>query len=154
MGNYYADSSVLVKRHVNEIGTNWFRILCCPAAGNAIITSRISMVEVYSAFNRRLRESALKANDYVEIANDFKAICLNDYELIELNPPIVERSKLLLESHHLRGYDAVQLATALIVNETLQQAGLMLLTFLAADERLLSAAQKENLSTDNPNLYL
>lgn len=154
MRNYYADSSVLVKRHVNETGANWFRMLCCPAAGNAIITSWISMVEVYSAFNRRLRESALNPNDYIQIANDFKVICLNDYELIELNPPIVERSKLLLENHHLRAYDAVQLATALIVNETLQQAGLMLLTFLTADERLLSAAQKENLSTDNPNLHL
>lgn len=151
MCNYYADSSVLVKRHVNETGTNWFRMLCHPVTGNVIITSRISMVEVFSAFNRRLRESALKPNDYIEIANDFKVICLNDYELVELNASIIERAKLLLESHHLRAYDAVQLATALIVNETIQQSGL---TFLAADERLLSAARKENLSTDNPNLHL
>jgi hypothetical protein len=52
MAYYYADSSVLVKRHVHEMGTAWFRALAEPTAGNVIITTRISMVEVYSALNR------------------------------------------------------------------------------------------------------
>lgn len=48
MADYYADSSVLVKRHVNEIGSTWVRALVDPAAGNVMITSRVSIVEVYS----------------------------------------------------------------------------------------------------------
>jgi predicted nucleic acid-binding protein len=55
MADYYADSSVLVKRHVNEIGSYWFRALADPATGKVIITSRVSIIEVYSAFNRRVR---------------------------------------------------------------------------------------------------
>ena len=51
MADYYADSSVLVKRHVNEIGSGWFRAIADPAVGNVIITSRVSIIEVYSAFN-------------------------------------------------------------------------------------------------------
>lgn len=58
MADYYADSSVLVKRHVNETGAAWFRALCSPEAGNTIITARISMAEVYSlAANARRRLS-------------------------------------------------------------------------------------------------
>jgi hypothetical protein len=56
---YYADSSALVKRHVHERGTLWFRALADPEAGNMIITARISMVEVYSALSRRRREATL-----------------------------------------------------------------------------------------------
>ena len=58
-----------------------------------------------------------------------------------------------LRAHTLRAYDAVQLTSALITNETLQRTGQPALIFLSADERLLEAAHKENLPTDNPNLH-
>jgi hypothetical protein len=38
MADYYADSSVLVKRPVNEIGSDWFRALADTATGNVIIS--------------------------------------------------------------------------------------------------------------------
>lgn len=38
MPDYYADSSVLVKRHVGEVGTEWVRAITDPSAGNLIIT--------------------------------------------------------------------------------------------------------------------
>ena len=56
MADHYAESSALVKRHVNEIRSGWFRALADPATGNVIITSRVSIIEAYSAFNRRVRE--------------------------------------------------------------------------------------------------
>jgi hypothetical protein len=46
MADYYADSSVLVKRHVREAGTDWFMALADPATGNTIITAHLSVVEV------------------------------------------------------------------------------------------------------------
>jgi predicted nucleic acid-binding protein len=153
MADYYADSSALVKRHVHERGTIWFQSLTGPAAGNTIATAQVSEVEVYSALNRRLRESHLSFPDYTQIADDFALICATEYKIIELTDAVIERSRLLLERHPLRAYDAIQLASALIANTTLQAAGFAPLTFLAADDRLLNAAQAEGLVTDNPNAH-
>jgi hypothetical protein len=47
----------------------------------------------------------------------------------------------------------VQLASALMAHDALRSAGLPPLTFLAADDRLLAAAQAEGLATDNPNVH-
>ncbi len=55
MADYYADSSVLIKRHVREAGTDWFCALADASSGQVITTARISEVEVYSALNRRAR---------------------------------------------------------------------------------------------------
>ena len=54
--------------------------------------------------------------------------------------------------HKLRGYDAVQLATALVANEALTAADLAPLLFVTADAALVAAAGAEGLATDNPNL--
>ncbi|HEY4690129.1 MAG TPA: type II toxin-antitoxin system VapC family toxin [Anaerolineae bacterium] len=153
MADYYVDSSVLVKRHVDEAGSAWFRALADPAAGNLIITTRISAIEVYSALNRRLREARLDPADYNQIADDFGALCATEYELIELTPSLIARTRAVLERHPLRAYDAIQLASALVAGEALAQAGLPPLTFLSADDRLLNAAQAYGLMTDNPNRY-
>jgi hypothetical protein len=53
----------------------------------------------------------------------------------------------------LRGYDAIQLATALEVNDSLTAAGLPSLNFISADIDLITAANREGLPTDNPNLH-
>jgi predicted nucleic acid-binding protein len=87
---YYADSSVLVKRQVQEVGTSWFRSVSDPATGNALITSRLSIVEVYSAFNRRRREAKLSQADYTQLADDFAAICAAEYQIIELTVKVTE----------------------------------------------------------------
>lgn len=153
MTDYYADSSVLVKRHVHETGSAWFQNLTDPTAGNVIITTRLSLIEVYSALNRRLREAQLDPIDYHRIVADFVVLCVSEYELIELTPLVVDRARLLLERYPLRAYDAAQLASALLVNDTLQSIGLPSLTFLAADIRLLNVAQAEGLLTDNPTVH-
>ena len=57
----------------------------------------------------------------------------------------------MLERHPLRAYDAIHLATALMVNRRLLAAGVLGLVFLCADDRLLQAAVAEGLAVDNPN---
>jgi uncharacterized protein len=153
MADVYADSSALVKRHIPEVGSNWFQALADPLTGNVVTTARISMVEVYSALNRRIREATLDAADYAHIVADFDALCTTQYTLVELTALIVERARQLLERHPLRAYDAVHLASALTANDALTAAGLPPLTFLSADHRLLNAAQVERLATDNPNAH-
>ncbi len=72
MATYFADSSVLVKRHVSEIGSAWFSQFADTNSGNTIIISRLSISEVFSAFNRRLRELSLNQTDYLKVAQDFE----------------------------------------------------------------------------------
>lgn len=153
MPTYYADSSVLTKRHVQESGSAWVQGLTDPAAHNTIITAHISMIEVFSALNRRVRESTLSTADYMTIANDFAAICATEYLLVEATPQIIAQARGILERHPLRGYDALQLVTALAANSVLVGQGLNPLIFLAADQRLLAAAQAEGLARDDPNTH-
>lgn len=151
MAVYYVDSSTLVKRHANEVGSAWVKALLAPSANNAIITVRISVVEVISALNRKVRNLEINISDYSPMATDFKATCVNEYQLIELAAPIYDRACQLLEKHKLRAYDSIQLASALLTNAALQTSGLPGLTLLTADIDLLTAAQAEGLVIKDPN---
>lgn len=150
---FYADSSVLVKRHLPEPGSAWFRALTAPRLGNRIETARLSLIEVVSAFNRRVREGTLPSTNYVAVRDDFLARCRRSYRLVPITNSLLGRTRGLLERHPLRSYDALHLASALEVNIQLTGAGRAPLTFLAADARLLAAALAEGLAVDNPNNY-
>ncbi|HEU5103475.1 MAG TPA: type II toxin-antitoxin system VapC family toxin [Roseiflexaceae bacterium] len=153
MSDYYADTSVLVKRHVRESGTDWFTAVADPATGNTILTALVSMVEVISALQRRVREGVLDVGDAARLSSDFQALCVREYRLIALTTPVIERACQLLVRHPLRAYDAVQLAAALIARDALVTAGAAAMTFLSADWRLLNAAAAEGLLFIDPSTF-
>lgn len=152
MADFYADSSVLVKRHVREAGTDWFAAVADPATGNTILSAQISQVEVISAFQRRVRDGTLDAGHAARLGDDFQALCVAEYRLIALTAPVIERACVLLERHPLRAYDAVQLAAALIAQAALIAVGVTGMTFLSADHRLLNAAIAEGLLAADPSI--
>jgi uncharacterized protein len=151
MADYYADSSVLVKRHVPELGSGWFVDLARPTAGATIFTSILSQVEVISALTRRVREGSVAAAEYSALADDFRRLCVGQYVTVELEPTLVSDAQMLLERYPLRAYDALHLATALATNVSLRLRALPELTFLCADSALRRAAEAEGLATDDPN---
>lgn len=65
---------------------------------------------------------------------------------------MIDRAVELTQRHRLRGYDAVQLATALVTTETMQLQSLSAPVFVAADGYLLTAAAAEHLPVENPLL--
>jgi uncharacterized protein len=150
---FYADSSVLVKRHVSEIGSVWFQNLVLPASNNSMITAKLSIIEVFSAFNRRKREATISQIDYNDFATGFALNSNNEYHLLDLTDSIIVESQRLLETHPLRAGDAIQLATAIYARNMLQNSGLSAPIFLASDNKLLDAAIAEGFITDNPNLH-
>ncbi|HQX56332.1 MAG TPA: type II toxin-antitoxin system VapC family toxin [Pyrinomonadaceae bacterium] len=150
---YYSDSSVLVKRHIHEIGTDWLLELLDPAANNSIITSTLTIVEGLSALNRRVREAALDATDYPQIAEDFLVISNNEYRFVDVTAEVIDNTQRLLETYPLRAGDAIQLASAIISRTTIQSANLAAPIFLASDIKLLDAAIAEGFTTDNPLLH-
>ncbi len=150
---YFADSSGLVKRHASEIGSNWFSQIADAQTGNTIIISRLSIAEVFSAFNRRRRELSLRQTDYQKVAQDFEDFYQAEYQIIEITEEITEKSRELLEKYPLRASDSIQLASALLTNENLKQANFSELIFLASDQKLLDAANGENRQNDNPQSH-
>ncbi|NNJ13614.1 type II toxin-antitoxin system VapC family toxin [Chloroflexales bacterium ZM16-3] len=133
MADYYADSSVLVKRHIQEVGTAQFCMLADPEQGHTIITVHLSRVEVVSAFRRRVREGMLPVADAVQLQADFDGLCQTEYRLVGLLEPIIAKACYLLVQYPLRAYDAIQLAAALYANAALVAGDLPPLTFLSAD---------------------
>jgi predicted nucleic acid-binding protein len=154
MSHFYLDASAVVKRYSPETGSAWVKAQTVPLAGHTIVLSEITLAEVAAALAAKHRTPGgitQKARD------DAVALFLNhcdaEYTLVAITRFIIDRAVNLTQDHKLRGYDAVQLATALIANETLTAAGLSRLTFVAADDDLLVAADAEGLLTENPNFY-
>jgi hypothetical protein len=76
-----------------------------------------------------------------------------EHGIAPLDPVLIGRAVTLTQTHRLRGYDAVQLATALAANESLAGADLPNLAFIAADDDDLVAAGSEDLPADDPNRH-
>jgi predicted nucleic acid-binding protein len=67
---YYADTSALVKRYVDEVGSTWMREQADPQTGHSLMTSRMTEVETFSVLNRRRRGVHIGMSDYELIASD------------------------------------------------------------------------------------
>lgn len=150
---YYLDTSALIKRYVAETGSTWIRTLTDPTATNLLLTARVTVVELRSALARRKREASISDDDHAFAVGMLAHHAFTQYHFVELEGAVVDLAGDLLDRHPLRAYDAVQLASALMINSALIAADLSGLIFLAADDRLLNTAQLEGLICDNPNLH-
>ncbi|PDW00251.1 type II toxin-antitoxin system VapC family toxin [Candidatus Chloroploca asiatica] len=151
---FFLDSSALVKRYLTEIGSAWIGSLTDPAAGNSIVVADITRVEVSAAIAARHRTVRGISRDERDalvglLLYHFDA----EYVISSLSNLIIDQAVRLTQTHRLRGYDAVQLATALDMHTTALAAGFSPLTFVAADDDLLAAARAEGLAAENPNLH-
>lgn len=147
------DSSSLVKRYVTETGTAWMVSLTDPGAGNWIYVAGITGVEIISAITRRHRRGDISAVEAQTAFADFRADLSSDYVPVDVTPDLIENAMALAQTHGLRGYDTVQLATALQVRFECAALGLPDITFLSADNELNAAAAAEGLTVDNPNAH-
>lgn len=153
MVTYYMDSSALFKLYLVETGSDWLRHTLMPNYEQIIVTTRLTIVEVGSALNRRVREGTVTAHNYTRLAGRFRDDCRDKYHIIAPNDTIVDIAWHLLERHPLRAYDAMHLATALYIHQQLLTTGKTSLIFLSADNRLNVAAAAEGLAVDNPNQH-
>lgn len=149
MSIFFLDSSAVVKRYLPEVGTAWIRNLTDPASGHTILVAQITRVEVAAALAARHRASmgiSLKErDDAVDLLLQHSD---TEYQIIALETSTVSLAVTLTQQYRLRGYDAIQLASVLTVGVALPN-----LTFIAADNDLVAAAQAEGLAADNPNAH-
>jgi predicted nucleic acid-binding protein len=96
----------------------------------------------------------LLAEDAQAVSRRFREDFRQAYRVIEVTAEIVERAMDLAETQALRGYDAVQLATALHLHRIRRELDLPPLVFVSADEDLNAVAEVEGLPAENPNVHL
>jgi len=139
---------------VDEVGSDWVRAIVVPAAANIVSIADITRAEVTSAFARRTREGIITLDEREALMQIFQAHCATQYRIVPTQPLIIDLATELPQRHPLRAYDAVQLASASLVNQSLIAHGLSPLIFVTADDRLIAAAGGEAITAENPNLHL
>jgi predicted nucleic acid-binding protein len=147
---FFFDSSGIVKRYVNEIGTAWVTGIVAPTAGNRIYVAGITGVEVVSAVTRRQRSGSLTPGGAANTLSRFRRDFATEYRIVAITPALLTQAMSLAETHGLRGYDAVQLSAVLTVNRRRLARGLPALTLVSSDAELNAAATVEGLMVDDP----
>lgn len=153
MGFFYLDSSVVVKRYVDEPGSAWVRLLVGEPE-NIVILSEIAIVEVSAALAMSVRTGKLRKALGQAAYEAFHAdIAAGVYQLLAVARPTIDEAAELAQAHPLKGYDAVHLATGLEAARQLANQEIVLV-FVSGDEQMLHAAEAEGLTTDNPFLHV
>ncbi len=147
---YFADTSALCKRYVNESGSAWLRASVDAATGCQVIIVRTTSVEMIAAITRRQRGGSMSSADADTARRDFRADLASDYQVIEAAQTICELAMAVAEKHGLRGYDAIQLAALLEVNKLRTSLALAPVTLLSADGELNMAAMAEGIRIEDP----
>ena len=127
----FIDTSSLIKKYVEEKGSIEFNDLLDSVS--EIIVSPVTILELHSAIERRVRERSLSRSVGKWIKKEF----LSDYEffaLVEWSDDLVAEGLRVIHTHQLRVLDGIQLSAGLI-----SKAGL----FVTSDKRLSMAAGQE-----------
>lgn len=129
----YLDTSAWLKLYVDERGTQ--EVIAAVRAAELVAISQIAYAEARAALARVLREKrTTKAEHRRRVAAldaDFAKILK-----VEVSQEVVLQAGELAESHGLRGFDAIQLASAGWLARKTRKP----LRLLAFDERLNAAA--------------
>lgn len=143
---YYFDTSALLKRYIIEDGSTWVRATL-EAPETDIVVSQLTIVEGVAALARRAKGGAFRPGDAARVIQQLEVDFRRQFLVIQITSALVDKAVDLARQRALRGYDALQLATALTVRS---QAAPEAITFVAADEELNAAAVLEGMSAVNP----
>ncbi len=129
----YLDSSALVKCYAMEAGS--LDTIDLIGQADMVVTSAVTRVEVASGLARAVRMGSLSARGahaaYADFAGEVEAIIQ-----VPLTDAIVTRAQGLVWEHGLRGYDAIQIASALAWQQRIGSR----VTLATFDARLAQAA--------------
>lgn len=135
----YFDTSVLVKRYVQEKGSSHARRLL---RKHRILTSAIASTEAISALSRRRTLEELTAKHFSETFRRIK----DDrayWELVEVSALVLKEAEEVILKTGLRTLDAIHLASGL----TFQTASGIQIPFITGDSKQQEAAARLGLDT-------
>lgn len=155
MGQFYFDTSAIVKYYHDEPGSDWVRQIINARAPDdlsrthSIYLAEIAIAETAAAFAVLERTKQIRKPARDAMYREFLRDVASNYVTIHVRREEIDRAAELTQQHDLKGYDAIQLAVALHVNDLLQANDLSLI-FISGDDNQLQAARAEGLATENP----
>ena len=153
MPAYFFDSSALVKRFAQEQGSTFVLSLLRPSAKNRLYSARITEVEVCAALARRRKANTINAAQAAKGVRRLRHDLPRRFTQVAISESVLVEASRLAETLALRGYDAVQLASAMAANNERVLNGLSPLTMVSSDVELNDAARAEGFNVEDPNNY-
>ncbi|MCD4721773.1 MAG: type II toxin-antitoxin system VapC family toxin [Desulfobacula sp.] len=129
----FFDSSSFIKKFIAEQGSMEVDEYCQQASMLGL--SIICLPEMMSALNRKVREGNLSAEKYSIIKEQITAD-IEDIQIVNLVPEVIESTLTLLENNMLRSLDALHISCAVTWNAEL---------FISSDKRQIKAAENAGL---------
>lgn len=136
----YLDTSALVKRYFEEKYSS--EVIRAWESALAISTSAVAYAELVAAVYRKAAEARARKSLIQRILRAFQEDW-SSFVIVEADNRLNETIHKVIDSHNLRGFDAIHLASALAVGSVITDDFL----FACYDERLRQAAQAEGLNT-------
>lgn len=152
MDTCFLESSALVKRYLEEPGSAWISGVVAHADYPIIFISILARVEIPAALARAERMRRITPRDRDLVWRKFDED-RRRFEVVYLSDEVLKRAGMLVREYPLRALDALQLASALAVQErrTIEKSPISALVFICADELLNEAARDERLQVENPS---
>jgi len=134
----YLDTSALVKGYFKEEYSDEVISRCQEA--EEIVTSSVAYAETMACFYRKKREAKLSHGFMGKITELFRTDW-GSFIRVEVNDELNQYIDMVVRKHPLRGFDAIHLASALVIHERLREDFL----FVCFDNKLALAAHEEGL---------
>lgn len=146
----YLDSSALIKRYVQEVGTAKIdKMLQSDVA--AAFTSALTFAEVHATLGRRAKDKSLSLSQFSSARNKFDSDWTAAFNVVDLQPSVLAIVRNLVDQFTLRGADLVHLASSIWLRDTHFAGAIKAeLVFVTSDKQLANAAATSGLSVFNP----
>ena len=132
----FIDTSSLFKKYVDEEGADKFERLLQTVT--EIIIAPITLLEINSIIERRLRKKTLSAADAKWVEKEFM-FDLNFYGVVEFNEKLISECIRVIRKHQMKVLDGIQLSSVIITRPDV---------FIVSDKSLYNSACKELLRVE------
>lgn len=136
----YLDTSALVKRYFREPFSD--EIISKWQSAEQVVTSSVAYAEAKASIYRKRREEALERKSIQTVLDAFHRDW-KSFIRVEVTDELNGYIDRAVEEYPLRGFDAIHLASAMVIHERLPEDFL----FACFDDRLARAARSEGLET-------
>lgn len=131
----YCDTSALFKLYVQESGTNKVKEILARATSLSI--AELGIIELYSALVRKAFQENIPLKQLESVLKSVETDW-HAFSQVPWDESLIHESKKIIKKFLLRSYDAVHLASALLLAKNLGQP----IGFLCFDKELNKAAKR------------